>query len=858
MPPGNSASSHSNGGSHGSGQHAGVGVSVPVLRFGPTATITAPDITAAGATAQTITVSYADLLGVNAGSINTSNISVSGPHGALAVTSATAGSGSGTTLTATYTVAAPHGTWSAADDGSYTISLKANSVTDAADLPAAGASGSFNVRVPQPTVSAALADRTFAGGQPVDTTFVTAAMLSENDGSVVVVGHDGSLSDSTSRGVIERLNPDGSIDTSFGNRGQILTSSGTNEAYYAAVQEDATHFIVAGTSNGDFVLRRYDVNGTLDRSFGTSGVVTTDFGTASDAAEGLAMAPGGMIVAAGDSGGNFAFARYLPSGQLDSNFAQGGRQLFGVAAAVHGLGNIVVQSTGDVVAVGCEGANVIIVRLTASGEADGAFGKGGLITVPGIVDRTDLGAPDTSEGLALQGDKILVGNRTSDGHFGVVRLSSAGAVDPTFGVNGLATANFGGDDDVDALVMQPGGEILAIGTTAQGTTAQTAVAAFDSNGQLLSTFGNSGLLTLSSGVGGATISASTVSSASTKKMSPGSLHVGDIVLRAFGTATADGRLVISTTNVAPPATSSASPSGGGVSALRRLIVPGAMLSALSDPGQLLGSFGLVNGKQTRFTMTDADGTHITLSLTGGSGLVYQVGNGIALAMNDGGRGMALTVAGHGGDGRVSLQDVQASGTLKSINARNSDLAGTLHVTGSIGHLALGDIAGNVFAGASIASATAGKLNGNLYAAGALGRVKLGDVSGTIASGAGSIGLIAAASLSNARILSGANLGSDGAVGGSGADQDVFGPGSIGAIRIAGGITASFIGAGVIPTGQTFGGSQDTLAGTAAGDIIRSLTALAADDASRFEAGGFGHVRVGGATSIQDDPRFRIL
>src|SRR5260370_23316407 len=112
--------------------------------------------------------------------------------------------------------------------------------------------------------------------------------------------------------------------------------------------------------------------------------------------------------------------------------------------------------------------------------------------------------------------------------FGVVRLTSTGAVDATFGAGALATASFGGTDDADSIILQPTGEIIVIGTTLQNGTAQTAVAAFDSNGQPLTSFGNGGLVTLPGG------------------LSPSSreLHIGDIVFRAFGSRTNDGRVVI--------------------------------------------------------------------------------------------------------------------------------------------------------------------------------------------------------------------------------------------------------------------------------------------------------------------------
>lgn len=797
----------------------------------PSAQITAPDISSAGGTTQTVTVIYTDNVAVNAASIDASDISVSGPAGALAVTAVHLAGGSGSPLVVTYTLAAPGGAWTAAANGSYTVALNADQVTDLAGNPAGGTSGSFVVDI-SAAVNPPTTDQTFANGQTVDTQFVTEDIITEPDGKILAVGHEGDLASGQSQGVIERINTDGTIDRTFGNNGMVISTAGVNEAYYSLVLQDAGHFIVAGTSGGDFVLARYDLSGHLDGAFGTGGRVITDFGTTADAARALAIAPDGMIVAGGDSDGNFAFSQYDPNGHLDPNFAQNGRALFGIGSGNDGMGDMAIEGDGKIVATGANGATVVVVRLTASGEPDGTFGTGGLANVLGLAALTDNGA-DHSESLAVQGNGyILVANRTGNGHFGVARLTPAGALDPTFGAGGIAAANFGGDDDADSIVVQPTGEIIVIGTSLKNGTGQTAVAAFDPNGSPLTSYGSGGMQTFPTGI-------STTSR---------ELHIGDIVLRAFGTRTADGRVVIGTSDEAVSGTTS--------STLRRIPVPGAEVGASTGTETPLGTFGQVGRKHVKLVVTDLDGTRITITLTGGTGQAFQSGDRIHLVINDLGRGVSLTITGKGGDGRISLSDVTISGTLRSMQAKNSDLFGQLHVTGAIGKLVLGNISGLVWSGDSIASVSAGDLSGNLYASGAIGKVKFANVSGTIASGSGVIGGVAAASLNDARILSGANLGTDGAIGGTNSDADSFGPGSIGTIKVTGAIKSSFIGAGVNPVDSTFGNNNDISAGS--GSTIHSIVARSADSASRFEASAFGKIKLPATVNVLSDPRFRVL
>ena len=799
---------------------------------GPTATIAAPDITSPGGLAEIITVLYGDPIAVNAATISPANLTVTGPGGPLTVTAASANGPTASVLTATYAVAAPHGTWSNADNGSYTVALKAGQVADINGNLAGGASGSFTINIPSPVVTGP-PDQTFAGGQTVPTSFATEAVATQPDGKILAVGHEGNLATGNSQGVIERFNTDGSLDTSFGFRGSVVTSASANEAFYAVTIQDSNHLIVAGTKGGDFLLARYSLNGRIDASFGAGGVTTTDFGTPSDTARGVAIAPGGTIVAAGESGGNFAFARYLSNGHLDTSFAQNGRQLFGLGAGKNGLGALAVQSDGKVVAAGAQGTNVIVVRLTATGEADGSFGHGGLVTVSGLTARLDATTVDRSEGLALDANGgILVANHTAAGHFGLVRLKANGVADASFGIGGIATANFGGDDDADAITVQPTGQIIVFGTSLQNGSAKTAVAAFDANGKPVSSFGTSGQVAVATGVA----------------LTGRELHVGDIVLRAFGTRTPDGRVIIGTTDQAVGATTSSS--------LRRLIVPGAVLPPDGVNGRLLGSFGVVNGKPTPLTVTAADGTRVTFSLAGGSGMAWESGSRFTIALDDMGRGLVFGISGRSAH-HIQLGDVSVSGTLRAMSARGADLNGLLRTTGAMGSLSLGNVSGTIWSGDSIANVVAGDLSGSLFATAAIGRVRLGKVSGTIASGSGVIGSVFASTLASARILSGANLGADGMIGGTGANADSYGAGAIGSIRVAGAITSSFIGAGVNPVDQTFGNADDKVIGGSS-SAIHLLIARSADSASRFEAGAFGQMRIPLAVDVTRDQRFRLL
>ena len=100
------------------------------------------------------------------------------------------------------------------------------------------------------------------------------------------------------------------------------TSVARTLAAAVAVQADGK-FVVAGTSDGNFVLARYGADGALDPSFSGDGLVTTDLGGTDDG-QGVAIQTDGKIVVAGGSGGNFALARYTTGGGLDPSFSGDG------------------------------------------------------------------------------------------------------------------------------------------------------------------------------------------------------------------------------------------------------------------------------------------------------------------------------------------------------------------------------------------------------------------------------------------------------------------------------------------------------------------------------------------------------
>jgi uncharacterized delta-60 repeat protein len=185
------------------------------------------------------------------------------------------------------------------------------------------------------------------------------------DGKIVASGECGGLA-------VFRFNPDGSLDTSFNKTGAaVIDSLQTSGPSDLEIQNDGK-IVIAGRAfvNGrnEFIVARYDQNGSLDPSFNGSGIVTRSIGTGDDRATSLAIQPDGKLVAAGYGtiGGKYDFIilRLNTDGTVDASWGNSGAVSIGfdgdsfVTAAA-------IDSTGRVLVGGGAGGLFGIARLQA-------------------------------------------------------------------------------------------------------------------------------------------------------------------------------------------------------------------------------------------------------------------------------------------------------------------------------------------------------------------------------------------------------------------------------------------------------------------------------------------------------------
>jgi uncharacterized delta-60 repeat protein len=239
--------------------------------------------------------------------------------------------------------------------------------------------------------------------------------------------------------------------------------------------------------------------GALDPSFGGDGKVTPNLTSGPDFAVGLVIQGDGKLVAAGlasGGGGRFALVRYAGA-NLDDTFGGDGQVFTNFTAGFDGANDLAIQTDGKLVAAGAAGGGggrFALARYDTDGTLDTSFGGDGKVTTnfsPG---------DDFAFGVAIQTDgKIVVVGRAggSGGRVAVARYDDDGTLDTSFSGDGKATTNItGGDDRVDQLAIQADGAIVVAGTAGYfGNNARFALVRFSANGTLDATFGGDGKVT---------------------------------------------------------------------------------------------------------------------------------------------------------------------------------------------------------------------------------------------------------------------------------------------------------------------------------------------------------------------------
>lgn len=287
-----------------------------------------------------------------------------------------------------------------------------------------------------------------------------------------------------------------SLDSTFGTFGiaKTIINPGNDHCVALAIQTNGKIVAVGYTNPGtgkDFMIARYNTNGTLDNSFGTNGVVVTQIGNSDDQATSLKIQSNGKIVVAGyvtyNSKKDFVVVRYNTDGTLDNSFGVNGIVRTTMSVYDDDATSVNIQNDGKIVVGGNSYIYAIsIARYDTNGLLDNTFGiNGKVITL--FNDIQGNGRANANCSSIQTNGKIIIAGSISDStgqDFMLLRYNTDGGIDSSFGINGMVRTYFisNYNDWINAMVLQPDGKIVCVGNTSPGPYCFIAIARYKDNG----------------------------------------------------------------------------------------------------------------------------------------------------------------------------------------------------------------------------------------------------------------------------------------------------------------------------------------------------------------------------------------
>jgi len=398
------------------------------------------------------------------------------------------------------------------DDPMYIAICKENSVTaGSGTFPTCGGAGAWHVDSssrPNPIVGATVTTSTTG---LIGETYPWYAFVCDgngtpgscsamvNAGSPFVVNHQPVLG---TVAIGPTCGSSASVDPGNARMAKTMTdfSGLDDQALSAALQSDGK-IVTAGWSDVVFAVARHNADGSLDSTFGTGGKVTTAIGNSYDSANSVAIQSDGKIVVGGQSNNgtndDFALARYNPDGSLDNTFGTGGKVTTAIGSYNDWAYSVSIQADGKIAAAGASnnGSRYVfaVVRYNDNGSLDTGFGTGGKVT-------TAIGSVgDLINSIAIQSDGKIVAAGSSlvgiDRLFALARYNTNGSLDSSFGTGGKVTTAVAIDNMAQSVRIQADGKIVAAGSAMDSSYFNFGVARYNSDGSLDSSFGTGGKVT---------------------------------------------------------------------------------------------------------------------------------------------------------------------------------------------------------------------------------------------------------------------------------------------------------------------------------------------------------------------------
>ena len=262
------------------------------------------------------------------------------------------------------------------------------------------------------------------------------------------------------------------MDPTFGVDGVAFSGLEGTDSFHDLMLQPSGEIVVVGTLDSQSVIARYTGEGELDQSFGDMGLVVAKTSDTFSAFSKVDQQRDGSLIAVGQSRNatfDMLVARFSADGELDTSFGTGGFTMIDTGGE-DAAGELIVLPDdslliGGLATPAATGTDFALVRLTAAGIIDSGFGSAGFAFAHSDQRDTVRGMTRDGQGRIVAGGDVSPDRDSLDKTVGFVRFTADGALDTSFGDQGWALFRSAAatGDEVGALTVLEGGEILAAG-----------------------------------------------------------------------------------------------------------------------------------------------------------------------------------------------------------------------------------------------------------------------------------------------------------------------------------------------------------------------------------------------------------
>jgi uncharacterized delta-60 repeat protein len=279
------------------------------------------------------------------------------------------------------------------------------------------------------------------------------------------------------------------LDSNFGGDGFVL-----NNLDVATVirQQSDGKLVAIGYSNNAVTAVRYGADGALDTLFGSGGVTHYQFSGSPTVSvyDGILDANNNILVT-GFENTNAYVLRFTGAGSPDSSFGSGGVYLrVGTSKAPYVGEGLALAPDGKIIVAG-QGMGAFVTRLNSNGTVDVSFGTNGSVSLPDSGTSSNIFYAPAIQTVGSVNYVVAGGRLGPNKSVAIARFTMSGILDPTFGINGQTAISFCSNPGrVSSLAFDPSGNILAAGSTSFGGPNFLVLARFSPYGALDTSFGD--------------------------------------------------------------------------------------------------------------------------------------------------------------------------------------------------------------------------------------------------------------------------------------------------------------------------------------------------------------------------------